>query len=57
MAFQPQAPFPKSRGDMVRSTDWNDLVGEVPETEVWVDDQPVPFARELWLPLMWCLIR
>ena len=29
MAFQPQAPFPKSRGDMVRSTDWNDLVGEV----------------------------
>ena len=32
-------------------------LGEVPETEVWVDDQPVPFARELWLPLMWCLIR
>ena len=29
MAFQPQAPFPKSRGDMVRSTDWNDLVSEV----------------------------
>jgi hypothetical protein len=29
MPFQPQAPFPKSRGDMVRSTDWNDLVSEV----------------------------
>ena len=29
MAFEPQAPFPKSRGDMVRSTDWNDLVAEV----------------------------
>jgi hypothetical protein len=29
MAYQPQAPFPKSRGDMVRSTDWNDLIGEV----------------------------
>lgn len=29
MAFQPQTPFPKSRGDMVRSGDWNDLVGEV----------------------------
>ena len=29
MAFEPQAPFPKSRGDMVRSGDWNDLVGEV----------------------------
>lgn len=33
MAFQPQAPFPKSRGDMVRSTDWNDLVGEVQRLE------------------------
>ena len=29
MAFQPQPPFPKSRGDMLRSTDWNDLIGEV----------------------------
>ncbi len=29
MAFQPQPPFPKSRGDTVRSSDWNDLVGEV----------------------------
>lgn len=24
--------------------------------EVLVDDRPVPFARELWLPLMWLLI-
>lgn len=29
MAFQPQPPFPKSRGDMLRSADWNDLIGEV----------------------------
>lgn len=29
MAFSPQPPFPKSRGDMLRSTDWNDLIGEV----------------------------
>jgi hypothetical protein len=29
MAFQPQPPFPKSRGDTIRSTDWNDLVSEV----------------------------
>ena len=21
------------------------------------DDKPVPYARELWLPLMWILIR
>ena len=29
MVFQPQAPFPKSRGDTIRSGDWNDLIGEV----------------------------
>jgi hypothetical protein len=29
MALQPQPPFPKSRGDTIRSTDWNDLVVEV----------------------------
>jgi hypothetical protein len=45
-------------GDQItRLRDLYDLVADVPETEVWVDDQPVPFARELWLPLMWCLIR
>lgn len=26
------------------------------ECEVLVDDRPVPFARELWLPLWWFLI-
>jgi hypothetical protein len=29
MTLKPQPPFPKSRGDTVRSTDWNDLVTEV----------------------------
>src|SRR5262245_59203157 len=29
MSFQPQTPFPKSRGDIVRSGDWNDLITEV----------------------------
>ena len=24
--------------------------------EVLIDDKPVPFARELWLPLVWCLL-
>ena len=24
--------------------------------EVLIDDRPVPFARELWLPLAWCLL-
>ena len=25
--------------------------------EVLIDDRPVPYARELWLPLLWFLIR
>jgi len=29
MTLKPQPPFPKSRGDSIRSTDWNDLVSEV----------------------------
>lgn len=33
------------------------LVGAVPGNEVLVDDKPVPYARELWLPLVWFLIR
>jgi hypothetical protein len=37
--------------------DLYDLVGSVPGSEVLVDDRPVPYARELWLPLVWLLIR
>ena len=33
-----------------------ELVGRHDECEVLVDDRPVPYARELWLPLMWFLI-
>jgi hypothetical protein len=33
------------------------IVGRVEGCEVLVDDRPVPYARELWLPLLWCLIR
>ncbi|HET9470158.1 MAG TPA: hypothetical protein VFO24_03575, partial [Usitatibacter sp.] len=32
------------------------LVGGDDATEVLIDDRPVPFARELWLPLVWFLI-
>ncbi len=32
------------------------IVGESDATEVLVDDRPVPYARELWLPLVWFLI-
>lgn len=33
-----------------------EIVGSYAGCEVLVDDRPVPFARELWLPLMWLLI-
>jgi hypothetical protein len=33
------------------------LVGGFDATDVLIDDRPVPYARELWLPLMWFLIR
>ncbi len=33
-----------------------ELVGPVEGTEVLIDDRPVPYARELWLPLFWFLI-
>jgi hypothetical protein len=47
--------FPGDRPERLR--DLYELVGGVDGSEVLVDDQPVPYARELWLPLVWCLIR
>ena len=47
--------FPADRP--VRLRDLYELVADVEESEVLVDDRPVPYARELWLPLVWCLIR
>ena len=32
------------------------IVGRHPGCDVLVDDRPVPFARELWLPLTWYLL-
>ena len=34
-----------------------ELVGSLDACDVLVDDRPVPYARELWLPLIWFLIR
>jgi hypothetical protein len=34
-----------------------EVVGRDDATEVLIDDRPVPYARELWLPLIWFLIR
>ena len=33
-----------------------EIVGRHDECDVLVDDRPVPYARELWLPLLWFLI-
>ena len=43
--------------DAVRLRDLFDLVGRFDASEVLIDDRPVPYARELWLPLLWFLIR
>jgi hypothetical protein len=43
--------------DAVRLRDLFQIVGVSDDTEVLVDDRPVPYARELWLPLVWLLIQ
>jgi hypothetical protein len=42
--------------DAQRLRDLFQIVGPSDETEVLIDDRPVPYARELWLPLVWFLI-
>jgi hypothetical protein len=47
--------FPGDRP--MRLRDLYELVSAVDGSEVLVDDRPMPYARELWLPLVWFLIR
>jgi hypothetical protein len=54
-AFRHRARF--YSGDAVALRDLFHLVGRLDACEVLVDDRPVPYARELWLPLVWFLIR
>lgn len=42
--------------DAERLRDVFQVVGPSHATEVLVDDRPVPYARELWLPLVWFLL-
>jgi hypothetical protein len=42
--------------DAVRLWELFKILGGSDKTEVLIDDRPVPFARELWLPLVWFLI-
>jgi hypothetical protein len=41
----------------VKLRDLFEIVGPFDSTDVLIDDKPVPYARELWLPLVWMLIR
>lgn len=43
-------------GDALQLRDLFEITGPHPATEVLVDDRPVPYARELWLPLLWFLL-
>ncbi len=42
--------------DAAKLRDLFELVGGDDRTEVLIDDRPVPYARELWLPLVWFLV-
>ena len=42
--------------EFARLRDLFEIVDGLDATDVLVDDQPVPYARELWLPLVWFLI-
>lgn len=41
--------------DAERLRDLFEIVGRFDATEVLIDDRPLPYARELWLPLVWFL--
>jgi hypothetical protein len=42
--------------DAARLRDLFQIVGSSDSTDVLIDDRPVPYARELWLPLVWFLL-
>ena len=42
--------------DAVAMRDLYRLVGSQSGVEVLIDDRPVPYSRELWLPLIWLLL-
>ncbi len=43
-------------GEALRLRDLFELIGPVPGCEVLIDDRPIPYSRELWLPLIWFLL-
>jgi hypothetical protein len=53
-AFRHRARF--FPADALKLRDLFEIVGSYDGTEVLLDDRPVPYARELWLPLVWFLL-
>jgi hypothetical protein len=43
-------------GDALQLRELFAIVGASADTDVLIDDRPLPYARELWLPLVWFLI-
>ena len=43
-------------GEASRLRDLYQIVGPQPGCEVLIDDRPLPYSRELWLPLIWLLL-
>ncbi len=53
-AFRYRARFLSKDAPQLR--DLFAIVGASDLTEVLIDDRPLPYARELWLPLVWFLL-
>jgi hypothetical protein len=53
-AFRHRARFYTSEASALR--DLFEIVGRLDACDVLIDDRPLPYARELWLPLVWFLI-
>jgi hypothetical protein len=43
-------------GEALQLRDLFELTGSQRGTEVLIDDRSIPYARELWLPLVWFLL-
>ncbi len=43
-------------GQALQMRDLFEAIGAQPSCEVLIDDRPVPYARDLWLPLVWFLL-
>ena len=43
-------------GDVEKLRSIWEIAGRLHDSEVLIDDRPVPYARQLWLPLFWFLL-